>query len=84
MADVGALTASLAMYDRWSQAEHDVTGDGMVARILDHPQFDAFDATKLMTAYRHCKARRTTLDLSDPALRRNHTKADKKYASTIR
>jgi len=70
MADNGALTASLAMYDRWAQQEHDLTGDGMVARILSHPQFDAFDATKLMRAYRNCKARQMTLDLSDPALRR--------------
>lgn len=71
MADNGALAASLALYDKWARAENDLTGDGFVARILDHPQFDAFDAVKLMTAFRHCKARQMTLDLSDPALRRS-------------
>jgi len=72
MADNNALMASLAQYDKWAQ--HDFTGDGMVARILDHPQFDAFDPVKLMKAYRNCKARQTTLDLSDPALRRGTNK----------
>lgn len=77
MADNNALMASLAQMDKWSHEDRDILGNGLVARIMDHPAFDRFDAHKLMAAFHQCKAHGMTLDLNDPALRRGTNEKNK-------